>query len=78
MATAASFVDNEIRFSEGPGLACAWCAPARLENSLPKPKPKPRPGPSPSPSPNPNPNQVDALDPDKCRGRRTGDCFARE
>ena len=34
MATAASFVDNEIRFSEGPGLACAWCAHDLFENNL--------------------------------------------
>ena len=43
MATAASFVDNEIRFSEGPGLACAWCAPDLFETSPTHPKPKPKP-----------------------------------
>ena len=34
MATAATFVDNEVRFSEGPGLACAWCAHDLFENNL--------------------------------------------
>ena len=34
MATAATFVDNEVRFSEGPGLACAWCAHDVFENNL--------------------------------------------
>jgi hypothetical protein len=34
MATAATFVDNEVLFSEGPGLACAWCAHDVFENNL--------------------------------------------